>query len=228
MKHIIIGDLHGKDCWIDINIEAYDKIIFLGDYVDHWTLPDAEIYKNLINIIDLKKSNPEKVELLLGNHDVQYLYFPHYLCSGYRSSMQRLLTEQFNLHKDIFKIAYQKGNTLFSHAGLTNGWYKEFLAMPLIQQIADESDSVADLLNKADKTSQRWLLHKAGKSRGGEGTGGVTWADKRETAMDMLKGYHQLVGHTPVTDIETIRHENSSVTYIDVLDTKTCFHVEIL
>lgn len=100
--------------------------------------------------------------------------------------------------------------------------------MPLIQQITAENDSIADLLNKADKTSQRWLLHRAGKSRGGEGTGGVTWADKRETAVDMLKGYHQVVGHTPVKDIETIRYADSSVTYIDVLDTKTYFHVEIL
>jgi predicted phosphodiesterase len=224
MKHIIIGDLHGKDCWKAININAYDKVIFLGDYVDHWTLPDAEIYQNLIDIIDLKKTNPEKVELLLGNHDVQYLYFPHYLCSGYRPSMQRLLTDQFNVHKDLFKIAYQKGKNLFSHAGVTNKWYKEFLNISLIQQIKDENDTTADLLNKADHTSQRWLLHQAGASRGGDGAGGVTWADRKEMIADMLNGFHQVVGHTVIPKVEFVKHPDKSVTFIDVLDKTIYFH----
>jgi hypothetical protein len=224
MKHIIIGDLHGKNCWKAINVNAYDKVIFLGDYVDHWTLPDADIYQNLIDIIALKKTYPEKVELLLGNHDVQYLYFPHYLCSGYRPGMQRLLTGLFNIHKDLFKIAYQKGKNLFSHAGVTNKWYKEFLNVPLIQQIKDEHDTIADLLNKADQTSKRWLLHHAGESRGGIGAGGVTWADRAEMIADMLDGYHQVVGHTIVPKIEVVKHPDKSVTFVDVLDTTVYFY----
>ena len=40
MKHVIIGDLHGKDVWKEININCYDRVVFVGDYVDHWTLPD--------------------------------------------------------------------------------------------------------------------------------------------------------------------------------------------
>lgn len=224
MKHIIIGDLHGKDCWQDININAYDKVIFLGDYVDHWTLPDAEIYQNLNNIIALKTANPEKVELLLGNHDVQYLYFPYYFCSGYRPGMQPLLTAVFDAHKHLFKIAYQKEKHLFSHAGVTNKWYQQLLRLPLIQQIIDKNDTVADLLNKADQTSQRWLLHHAGKSRGGEGAGGVTWADRSELIEDMLNGFHQVVGHTVTKQVEIVSRPDQSVTFIDVLDYITYFH----
>ncbi len=224
MKHIIIGDLHGKDCWKEINIDLYDKVIFLGDYVDHWTLPDEVIFQNLTEIISLKKNNMERVELLLGNHDVQYLYFPHFLCSGYRQAMQWRLTDLLNYHKDLFKIAYQRGDHLFSHAGVTNKWYREFLNNRLIQEIKEENDTVADLLNKADQTALRWLLHRAGVIRGGEGTGGITWADRREMISDMLKGFHQVVGHTVVREVEVVNYPDRSVTFIDVLDRMVYFH----
>ncbi len=224
MKHIIIGDLHGKDCWKEININNYDKVIFLGDYVDHWTLPDADIYRTLNEVIELKITHPEKVELLLGNHDVQYLYFPRYLCSGYRPSMQKLLTMLFNDNKRLFKIAYQKGNHLFSHAGVTNNWYQQFEQNSLIAQIKDEGDNLADLLNKTDHTSLRSLLHHAGKSRGGDGGGGVTWADRSELIEDMLHGFHQVAGHTVIKEVEIVSHANESVTFIDVLDYVTYFH----
>jgi hypothetical protein len=224
MKHLIVGDLHGKDCWKDINTKAYDKIVFIGDYVDHWTLPDQEIYQNLENIIKLKKKHYHKVELLLGNHDVQYLYYPNFLCSGFRSGMQRALTYLFNSNKDIFKVAYQNGNHLFTHAGVTNAWYAEFLELPLLQQIKNEKDTIADLFNKIEQTAQRKLLHKAGSTRGGYGPGGITWADRSEMIADMLEGYHQVVGHTIVPQVEVFEHGDKSVTFIDVLDTVTHFH----
>ena len=129
MKHVIIGDLHGKDCWKEVDPNKYDKVIFLGDYVDHWTLPDKVIYNNLREIIEFKEKFPDKVDLLLGNHDVQYLHFPHYLCSGYRPSMQHLLTQLFKEYEDLFSVAYQKDNYLISHAGVTNKWYRQFNAL---------------------------------------------------------------------------------------------------
>ena len=130
MKHLVIGDLHGKDCWQDININACDKVIFLGDYVDHWSLPDHIITQNLLEIIELKKKHPEKVELLLGNHDVQYLHYPDFLCSGFRPQMQRKLTAIFDSNRHLFNIAYQRDLHLFSHAGVTNAWYAEFWNCP--------------------------------------------------------------------------------------------------
>jgi len=224
MKHLIIPDLHGKDCWKDVNPFRYDKVIFLGDYVDHWTLPDRFIYQNLKEIIELKKENPEEIELLLGNHDVQYLHYPHYLCSGFRPSMQRALTLLFNEHRNLFTVAYQKDNYLISHAGVTNKWYKELLELRLVQQIRDDTDSVADLINKVEQTAQRWLLHQAGSSRGGQGPGGITWADLKELKADMLEGYHQVVGHTVIPEVEVEVQEGRSATFIDVLDTYTYFH----
>jgi hypothetical protein len=224
MKHLIIGDLHGKDIWQEVDINIYDKVVFVGDYADHWTLSDRFIYQNLQNIIELKLQNSEKVELLLGNHDVQYLHYPHYLCSGFRPSMQRSLSLLFGENRDLFKVAYQQGNHIISHAGITNKWYKDFKDLRLIQQIADEQDTVADLVNKAENTSQRWILHQAGSSRGGEGPGGITWADRKELIADMLDGYHQIVGHTVIPKPEFVQQTGRSAMFIDVLDTMTYFH----
>lgn len=228
MKHLIIGDLHGKDIWNRIDMHSYDKLIFVGDYVDHWTLPDRFIYENLRKIIDLKRENFEKVELLLGNHDVQYLHYPHYLCSGFRPSMQRSLSFLFKENRDLFKVAYQRRNFIISHAGITNKWYRDFKELRLVQQIEDEQDTVADLINKIENTAHRWILHQAGSSRGGEGPGGITWADRKELIADMLDGYHQIVGHSAIPKPEFVQEAGKSAAFIDVLDTMTYFHeVEI-
>ena len=55
-----------------INIKNYDKVVFLGDYVDSFTISNIASYENLKDIIRLKKRDPNKVVLLLGNHDIQY------------------------------------------------------------------------------------------------------------------------------------------------------------
>ena len=123
MKHIAIGDLHGRDTWQQVNTKLYDKVIFLGDYADSHALSDLVILENLKKIIALKKRQPGKVELLLGNHDAHYLHYPRFQCSGFRPTMQRDLTALFQKNADLFRIAYQKDNHLFTHAGVTNNWY---------------------------------------------------------------------------------------------------------
>lgn len=225
MKHLVIGDLHGKDSWKKIHPGHHDKLVFVGDYVDHWNLPDEKILKNLLEVIELKQQYPEKVELLLGNHDVQYLYYPHFLCSGFRPQMQRTLTDIFYTNRELFDVAYQRGNVLFSHAGVTNSWYSEFCGLSVVQQIKDDAGSLANLLNEADQAaSARNLLYRAGKVRGGWGVGGVVWADKRELLADALEGYSQVVGHTVTADIEVYNFGEHSVVFTDVLDYQTKFY----
>ena len=97
MKTITIGDIHGYDTWkqagdIDLLIKGefepdYDKYIFVGDYVDSFDLTNIQIYANLLELIQFKKKFPEHVVLILGNHDLQYLYgknFMSSLCSSAR------------------------------------------------------------------------------------------------------------------------------------------------
>ncbi len=224
MKHIVVGDLHGKNCWKQIDVSAYDRVVFLGDYVDHWTHTNTEILSNLEEIIAFKRQYPDKVILLLGNHDVQYLYFPYFRCTGFRPLMQPDLTDLFHRNRELFQVAYQQGNHLFTHAGVTNDWYDDLLSLLATSRLKISTDRIADLLNKVDQTASRSILHTVGEERGGIGNGGITWADKKETTADMLTGYHQVVGHTPVPHVETIGNKDSSVTYVDVLQTTTYFY----
>ena len=91
MEILAIGDIHGRDFLSSIEPDNNDKIIFLGDYCDshcHGQISDFAILENLRQIIEFRKACPHKVVLLLGNHDVHYMYHKEVdECSGFRNSM---------------------------------------------------------------------------------------------------------------------------------------------
>ncbi|MFI5160470.1 MAG: metallophosphoesterase [Sphingobacteriales bacterium] len=224
MKHIAIGDIHGRANWRELNIRKYEKVVFIGDYADSYDLSDFAILENLKKIISLKNRHPEKVVLLLGNHDAHYLHYPRFKCSGFRPAMKTDLTTLFRKNAECFQIAYQKGNHLFTHAGLTNSWYNEVLRSPVITAIFEKEKDLAGQLNQLERTAFRGTLYDAGIERGGYGYGGPLWADYKETSVDMLNEFHQIVGHTRVEDIHTITCSDKSVTYTDVLQHQTKFY----
>ena len=87
---LVCGDIHGRRFWKKPceNIEDYDKVIFLGDYLDPYDFEGITVIdaiKNFEEIIEFKKNNVDKVILLLGNHDMPYFssdyyFFSHYHC----------------------------------------------------------------------------------------------------------------------------------------------------
>jgi predicted MPP superfamily phosphohydrolase len=224
MKHIVIGDIHGRDTWQTINFNQYDKVVFLGDYVDSFTISDEAILKNFEAVVEFREREPAKVVLLLGNHDVQYLHYPHQRCSGFRESMQKGLTYLFNRDKKLFSLAYQFKNYLFTHAGVSTVWYRDLMRLPIAAALNETSDNLADLLNKLEETSARYMLYSAGYHRGGTGNGGILWADRQETIRDSLDGYHQIVGHTSMEEVTRNAYPGTSITYIDVLQHQSYFH----
>ena len=217
-KIIAIGDLHGKNSWKKVNPEEYDQIIFIGDYADSFTITPDKIINNLKELIDFKKQHSGKVTLLLGNHDIHYMEYPAYRCSGFNSFFQPDYTELFRDNRNLFQAAVQYGDYLFTHAGLSRSFVKCYLAEH-VQLIEDKKIHVADLLNSIHNSENQAVLHTVSALRGGGDLfGGITWADYRETSVDLLPGYHQVVGHTPRKKITKIEGDNSSITYIDVLD----------
>lgn len=232
MKLLTISDLHGRSVWQEADIDQYDRVIFLGDYTDSHVFDDETIYRNLLNIIWLKHQNPHKVVLLIGNHDAQYLHFPYYRCSGFRERAQGQLSSLFSMNASLFQIAHQERDYLFSHAGVTKKWLAHFLV-----KIGSESNecksacNLAGLLNEAHGREMRFrdLLFDVGPKRGGvQAFGGPIWADRSETSADFLMGFRQVVGHTPVFDFSTIYGGSGSITYTDVLQTKTAFYEVII
>ncbi|WP_461151305.1 metallophosphoesterase [Spirosoma pulveris] len=232
MKLLTISDLHGRSVWKEANIDQYDRVIFLGDYTDSHVFDDETIYGNLLDLIWLKHQNPDKVVLLLGNHDAQYLHFPHYRCSGFRERAQPQLSSLFRMNASFFQIAHQERDYLFSHAGVTKKWLAHFLVKTGSRSNECTSAcNLAGLLNEAHRHEMpfRNLLFEVGPKRGGANAyGGPIWADRTETSVDFLMGLQQVVGHTPVSNFSTIYGESGSITYTDILQSKTAFYEVII
>lgn len=227
MKIGVIPDLHSKQVWKKfINDNPHiEKWIMLGDYVDNFPpTTDKQIYDNLADIIEFKKSFPDKVILLWGNHEAHYVY-DNFGCSGFRASMKASLEALLTQNKNLFQYAYQIKNYLFTHAGLTNHYIESLKK----HEINLTGPNYADQINEIAQTHKFPLFHQVGKSRGGwDEWGSFLWEDKRTFWMDELpEGIHQIVGHSKVKGIENefnIITEEKSIRFCDCLDTKTEFY----
>ncbi len=237
MKIVAIGDIHGKSVWMQAINENkdVDQYIFLGDYVDSrsMAISDAAIFENLLTIIKVKKLLGERLILLLGNHDLQYIYYPEYPCSGFRPASQPMLTRLFHDNEHLFQVAYQHKNYLFTHAGVSNKWFAAHKKSLQKIGLAQDLSNIGGVLNQVNQSKKRDILHEVSDLRGGwSEAGGITWADMQETMPDPLPGFHQVVGHSRVKEIIKADHSKqipgTSITYIDCLDSMTAFYrVEI-
>lgn len=230
-KLLAIGDLHGKDVWRELDPESFDKVVFIGDYVDSFDKSNMEIIENLNSLIEFKKDNPDNVILLIGNHDLQYFPkygYPRYGCSGYRPEIYPHLLNIFSDNRKEFQYSYQicdeLNNFLFTHAGVSNKWYKKIFLPEVEQAFIDIDENIC----LADKMNTLFLEHndiltQVGWERGGEHElGSPLWADRREfTSRGVpLKGFYQIAGHSPVRDFITHSTDTDTrITFIDCLDT---------
>lgn len=219
MKILSIGDTHGHFVLDEIKeiMNDYDKIIFVGDYVDSFELNNITINGNLHDLISFKQQNMDLVVLLLGNHDIQYLFNNNrHRCSGYRSEIRFDLYDMFYKNKELFQMSYQIDNYLWTHAGVHTTWYNqrfnEFRKQYGMEAISDQLNTAFELYEES--------LFDVGLSRGGwNKVGGPFWCDKDELKSKPLENYHQIVGHTHVNDITTISiNQNTSVTFIDTIE----------
>ena len=212
-KFLIISDLHGRDCWQhSIKNNIYDKVIFLGDYVDSFDLPDKVILDNLNNIINFKINNMDNVILLWGNHEHQYRIpinsYNYYKCSGYRDTMHVDLYDILTTHKNLFLNAYQYKNNIFTHAGVHQGWFTYNFK-------GDITANIADQLNNPISKEQQLTLHDISHYRGGcNNVGGIFWCDKKELNKPLM-GFDQIVGHTHVKNIMKQTNKYGNVWFTD-------------
>jgi len=213
---IVLGDIHGSVYWKKAVEENPDcRYIFLGDYLDPYEniLPE-QLLKNLSEIIQLKKDKPDDVILLLGNHDLHYFCLDSPGSSGrfdYRIKdyAEKLFTENLPL----FTYAFQEGNLLFTHAGVSHVWFiGEFKG--------DLNRDIAQQLNNPTKEQLR-PLHQAGEARGGSwfSIGGIFWADISELE-DPLQGYIQFAGHNRVGEIRKCEKDGGQIIFCDCLYNK--------
>ena len=214
-KVIVLGDIHGTIKWkkvIEQNKDA-DKIVFLGDYFDSFTIPFEEQYSNFKEILKYKKENLSKVVLLLGNHEYHYLsaysadrYSGHQL--HYAGKIEEVLEKA--IKEELINIAYAHREYLFTHAGVTKEWL-------------ENQDSEIKELWVSETINRIFLKHpekfkftpSTGLDNYGDSiTQGPLWVRPRALKSNMIEGVKQIVGHTIQKNINL----DDEVIFIDTLE----------
>lgn len=241
MKLLVVPDIHGRTFWKDviqyIETDEYDKIIFLGDYLDpyqHEKISDINAFNNFIEILNLKKSNPEKIILLMGNHDLGYL--DNNICECRKMyEFEDEIKSIFLDEKHNFDITYKVNSNdkiiLFSHAGFS----RTFVNILKENFMDDDEWACIDTLNEwfhqdmnkhVKKVYQ--LLGFCGRERGGyHPTGSCVWEDVFETTCSesCLENTIQIFGHTSLS-VPKFTSQKETMNCIDsqrvfIFDTET-------
>ena len=200
MNILVIPDVHGRTFWKDAvekHSEDCEKIVFLGDYLDpypwEWITRKMTI-ENFKEIIKYKKDNPEKVVLLLGNHDLAYYdrNFPYRV--RYDSSNAYKIKQNFGKNRSLFQLAYEAyldKHYLFTHAGVLKSWYERHKELI--------GDLTVENLNRL-KTFPGGIraLCDVSRFRGGFGrVGSMVWSDIEEKSeIEDFDGIYQVFGHS--------------------------------
>ena len=130
MKLLAVGDIHAK-AWIIDSVESlvseYDKVVFIGDYVDDWDSNPEDSMKVLKKLKHLQDINSEdKIDCLIGNHDFAYIHGMKSKNSGYSRILQLILNDNKEIKdwlRDLSYSSYYDG-VIYSHAGLTEEFLK--------------------------------------------------------------------------------------------------------
>lgn len=239
IKYLVIPDVHGRDFWIEpvkYILENTDaKIIFLGDYTDPYLQEFQETYGYKINedgwissedapkvgtlledtvemfksIIELKKNNPDRFTLLLGNHDCGYAISP-YICSTRRDKVRyRSISKLFSENRELFQLADEAyindKHFIFSHAGIN----KDYARYCFEDEVNEEN--VVRLFNEKYFEDNYGIMDTLGmysrlRGKWGGYWGSLVWADAREwfdgqmdyDVKNEAYGF-SVVGHTHLT-----------------------------
>jgi hypothetical protein len=208
-KILVLGDIHGQDIWKSINPDDYDKIVFIGDYVDSFTITPHDQLNNLMDIIQFKKDNPDKVILLFGNHDYHYLVDDQRY-SGYDPVFAPQFRMVFREHIKLFQMVYEPfGRIYCSHAGITFKWLKTHG----ITQDKDMMNTINDYLYYKPQ-----IFKFVGSDPYGDTPhNSPIWVRLNSLHNYGIPGTH-IVGHTSqINEIRVIEGPKNSIYCIDVL-----------
>lgn len=201
---LVVPDVHGRLFWKSA-LEAYpnEEVIFLGDYLDpypHENIYPEDAIKIFREILDLDQS---RVTLLLGNHDLMYIN-PYHKKNSCRHDWENdeEISKLFLDNLDKFKLIEERGNLIFSHAGLHQTWIKNHpeFGKDIINYLNEHlfEDSVMKALGEF--SYHRGASHLI--------SGSPVWSDVREwiRSKDIYDEYEedngkiQIFGHTQLRD----------------------------
>lgn len=252
MKILVLPDIHGRRFWEAAveHIDSCDKVVFLGDYLDPYDFEnifERKAVENFRQIIEFALQHPDKVVMLLGNHDMpyfseQYRALSHYHCR-WSYEWHHIIKGDFDAYRSMFKIAHVEDNILFTHAGCSSQWLRCLDSKP--RDLNDLVRILNDLLDSEKGLQQLYMVSSI--RGGGDDAGSCIWADVREMGID-YEGLHfndgpivkQVFGHTLQIEYDEIGNivsghpiETPTMKMLDtrnayILDTTTFTHTPLL
>jgi len=221
MKVLTIFDPHGQESYIptDKEIEEVDKVVFGGDYWDSFTIHPITQIKVFNQIIDIKKKYGDKIIILLGNHDIQYLYndwVSKLKCSGFSDDYFVRINVLMKHHADMYQNAWQYKDHLFTHAGvttfITDALNKRYPRV--YKEVLNGNMQLAEMLNGTFMDE----LYYIGKINGGHDPfSGIFWVRPGPLDKYQIEGYTQHVGHTHIEGISKHLMWSNTLNYYDGL-----------
>jgi predicted phosphodiesterase len=214
MKIITIGDIHGRDAWKDIvRSETFDKLIIIGDYFDSFEIWPHEQQENFRDIITYKKANMNKVVLLFGNHEYHYLRGTDVRYNGYQEYSYIDYMEMLDqaLAENLISMCFQHENLLFTHAGVTKTWCRNY-DIDLRGNIPNQINDLFKYQPQSFRFQPQNYFDKTGDSI----SQSPIWVRPESLQADAIDGFIQIVGHTRFANL--IIHANKFA-FIDTLGT---------
>lgn len=212
MKVLVVGDTHGNLTPLKIaknNICKVDKVIFTGDYIDSFDNDWSTQRLVLEKIFEFKKQNQDKVELLIGNHDLSY--YSKQLCSGHQFEYENEIYEFIKEHFLEFRPFVRIDNWLFSHAGISASWMEDcdFSSLQQAEEAFYQQEFFA-------------YNHRTMDSYGRNSREGCLWIRPRSLTASPFCNYNQCVGHTELyPDQNKIFIGENKYVFIDSIERDT-------
>jgi len=202
MKIVAMGDTHGRSIWKEIiekEIDA-DKIIFNGDYFDsRERISPEEQIKNFKEILDFKRSNPDKVVLIIGNHDFHYMDGVRETYSNYQHHEAEEINKviQDALSDKSLQMCFVHDKYVFTHAGVTNMWCITHNVNRLPEKL---EDSINDLFY-SNKIPFYFQMGENYSQSGNDITQSPIWVRIPSLLSDGLDGFTFVVGHSTLKEL---------------------------
>jgi hypothetical protein len=205
---LIVPDIHGRRFW-EPALDYQGTIVFLGDYTDPYPFEAThdDSLQIMHQLVELKKREPERITLLIGNHEFHY-YDAQYRCGRFSLSMylsyRQLLTEEDTA--DCFQMCRQIDRYLFIHAGITKYWYDRYR-----EKMATLGATLEEQINRLFQEAPQ-AFYEASRHRGGhDAYGSPLWADVSEYGEEpepFDPEIIQIIGHTQIKEPDPIFIKN--------------------
>jgi hydrogenase maturation factor len=213
MKLVAIGDIHGRDIWKQIVAKEHDadEFVFVGDYFDSFRIKGPDQINNFLDIIEFRNTSIyHKITLLIGNHD--HHYYPGVDdsgTSGYQTLLAPSIKHVVGDNKQYLQAAYQVGEFVFTHAGLSSEWLDDSIEGWNVDNVVEKVNELFQY--QPNKIAYRSYKQVGDQVYGAQGYGNETFQGPlwiRPSALmnankkTLRKKIIQVVGHTPQDNID--------------------------